>query len=201
MGIDIVNYVNDFHGSPHIPRDCNSSFITLVPKVDDPITIGDFRPISLTGCQYKIIAKVLANRLATVIPLVIGEVQMAFLKGRQITDGPLLVNKIVSWAKKRKKKLLLFKLDFEKAFDSLIYVNLAYASVLINGSPTKEFKIEKGLGQGDPLSPFLFILAVEALNGIFLEARSNNIFIGAKIGVDKVLISHLQFANDAIFIG
>ncbi|GJU28441.1 retrovirus-related pol polyprotein from transposon TNT 1-94 [Tanacetum coccineum] len=71
----------------------------------------------LIGCQYKIIAKVLANRLAMVIPSVIGEVQMAFLKGRQITNGPLLVNEIESWAKKHKKKLFLFKLDFEKAFD------------------------------------------------------------------------------------
>ncbi|GJU86306.1 RNA-directed DNA polymerase, eukaryota, reverse transcriptase zinc-binding domain protein [Tanacetum coccineum] len=168
LGTDIVNYVNDFHGLPHIPRGCNSSFITLVPKVDDPITIGDFRPISLIGCQHKIIAKVLANRLATVIPSVIGEVQMAFLKGHQITDGPLLVKEIVSWAWKRKKKLLIFKVDFEKAFDSLswsfldsimdqmgfgakwktwiqVCLNSAYTSILINESPTKEFKIEKGL--------------------------------------------------------
>ncbi|GJZ29579.1 RNA-directed DNA polymerase, eukaryota [Tanacetum coccineum] len=78
----------------------------------------------LIGCQYKIIAKVLANRLAMVIPLVIGEVQMAFLKGCQITDGPLLVNEIVSWAKKHKKKLFLFKVDFEKAFDSVSWTFL-----------------------------------------------------------------------------
>ncbi|GKC46175.1 putative RNA-directed DNA polymerase, eukaryota, reverse transcriptase zinc-binding domain protein [Tanacetum coccineum] len=149
---------------------------------------------------------------------------MAFLKGHQIIDGPLLVKEIVSWAKKRKKKLLIFKVDFEKAFDSLswsfldsimdqmgfgakwktwiqVCLNLAYASILINESPTKEFKIEKGLRQGEPLSPFLFISVVEALNVIFLEARSKNIFIGAEIGVDKVPISHLQFVDDAIFIG
>ncbi|GJT78359.1 putative RNA-directed DNA polymerase, eukaryota, reverse transcriptase zinc-binding domain protein [Tanacetum coccineum] len=149
---------------------------------------------------------------------------MAFLKGCQITDGPLLVNEILSWAKKRKKKFFLFKVDFEKAFDTLswsfldsimdqmgfgakwktwiqVCLHSAYASVVINGSPTKEFKIEKGLRQGDPLSPFLFILAVEALNVIFLEARSKNIFIGSEIGVDKVPISHLQFADNAIFIG
>nr|GEU46060.1 putative RNA-directed DNA polymerase, eukaryota, reverse transcriptase zinc-binding domain protein [Tanacetum cinerariifolium] len=106
---------------------------------------------------YKIIAKILANRLALVLPTVIGESQMAFIKG--------------------------------------------YASVLINGSPTKEFKIEKGLRQGDPLSPFLFILAVEALNVVFLEARNKRIFLGTEVGIDKVPISHLQFTDDALIIG
>ena len=221
---DIITYVNDFYHSASIPRGCNSSFITLVPKVDDPLTISDFRPISLIGCQYKIIAKVLANRLAQVIPSVVGDVQMAFIKGRHIIDGPLLVNEIISWAKKHKKKLLLLKVDFEKAFDSLSWsflqsimaqmgfgekwrkwihscLNSAFASVLINGSPTSEFKLERGLRQGDPLSPFLFILAVEALNVVFLEARNKSIFLGAEVGKDKVPISHLQFADDALIVG
>ncbi|GJW00157.1 putative RNA-directed DNA polymerase, eukaryota, reverse transcriptase zinc-binding domain protein [Tanacetum coccineum] len=207
-----------------IPRGCNSSFITLVPKVDDPLTIRDFRPISLIGCQYKIIAKVLANRLSLFIHSVVGDVQIAFIKGWQITDGPLLVNKITSWAKKHKKKLFLLKVDFEKAFDSLSWsflesimtqmgfgekwrkwihscLNSAFASILINGSPTSEFKLERGLRQGDPLSPFLFILAVEALNVVFLEARNKSIFLGAEVGRDKVPISHLQFADDALIVG
>nr|GEW62405.1 transposon TX1 uncharacterized [Tanacetum cinerariifolium] len=80
LGSDIVSYVHEFYHSANIPRGCNSSFITLVPKIEDPITITDFGPISLIGCQYKIIAKVLANRLALVIPSLVGEVQMAFIK-------------------------------------------------------------------------------------------------------------------------
>lgn len=187
--------------SSYIPRGCNSSFVTLIAKVDDPIFISDFRPISLIGCQYKIIAKILANRLALVISSVVGDSQMAFIKGRQIIDGPLMVNEIIAWAKKHKKRLLLFKVDFEKAFDTLSWAFLnsimsqmgfsskwlnwinsclssAYASVLINGSPSKEFKVERGLRQGDPLSPFLFILAIEALNIVFLEAKDKNIYKG-----------------------
>nr|GEX23319.1 putative reverse transcriptase domain-containing protein [Tanacetum cinerariifolium] len=74
-------------------------------------------------------------------------------------------------------------------------------SFLANGSPTKEFKIEKGLRQGDPLSPFLFILAVKALNVVFLEARNKNIFHGVDVGNDKIPISHFQFADDALIIG
>ncbi|GKC99825.1 putative RNA-directed DNA polymerase, eukaryota, reverse transcriptase zinc-binding domain protein [Tanacetum coccineum] len=149
---------------------------------------------------------------------------MTFIKGRQIIDGPLMVDEIISWAKKKKKKFMFLKVDFEKAFDSLswsflfstmeqmgfsdkwckwIYscLNSAFASVLINGSPTKEFKLERGLRQGDPLSPFLFILAAEALNVAILEATNHNIFHGIKVGKDKLHISHLQFADDALILG
>ncbi|GKD45668.1 putative RNA-directed DNA polymerase, eukaryota, reverse transcriptase zinc-binding domain protein [Tanacetum coccineum] len=182
------------------------------------------RPISLIGCQYKIIAKVLANRLQQLVHSVVSEVQTAFVKGRQITDGPLTVNEIISWATKNKEKLFILKVDFEKAFHSLDWeflnhtmeqmgftlkwrswiqgcLNSAYGSVLINGSPTKEFKIQKGLRQGDPLSPFLFILAMEALHVSLEEAKSKNIFEGVKVGYDKVDISNLQFADDALLMG
>ncbi|GJU37502.1 RNA-directed DNA polymerase, eukaryota [Tanacetum coccineum] len=116
---DVISYVKDFEVSAHIPKGCNSSFITLVPKVEDPLTIGDFRPISLIGCQYKIIAKILARRLSRVVSSVIRDVQMAFIKGRQIIDGPLIVDEIIAWAKKYKNWLMFLKVDFEKAFDSL----------------------------------------------------------------------------------
>ncbi|GJR37726.1 RNA-directed DNA polymerase, eukaryota [Tanacetum coccineum] len=116
---DVISYVKDFEVSAHIPKGCNSSFITLVPKVEDPLTIGDFRPISLIGCQYKIIAKILARRLSRVVSSVIRDVQMAFIKGRQIIDGPLIVDEIIAWAKKYKNRLMFLKVDFEKAFDSL----------------------------------------------------------------------------------
>ncbi|GJU10200.1 RNA-directed DNA polymerase, eukaryota [Tanacetum coccineum] len=173
MSHDIISYVKHFDSFASIPKGCNSSFITLIPKSDDPLVIGDFRPISLIGCQYKIIAKILANRLALVIPSVVREVQMAFIKGHQIIDGPPMVDKIISWAKRKKKKLMFLKVDFEKAFDTLnwsflmsvmeqmgfsskwrnwifSYLDSAYASVLVNGSPTSEFKFaDDALIMGD----------------------------------------------------
>ncbi|GKB64687.1 hypothetical protein Tco_0920873 [Tanacetum coccineum] len=96
LGHDIFCYMKEFETSSLIPRGCNSSFITLIPKVEDPLVIHDYRPISLIGCQYKTIAKVLANRLALVISLVVGESQTAFIKGRQIIDEPLMVDEIIS---------------------------------------------------------------------------------------------------------
>nr|GEU94850.1 putative RNA-directed DNA polymerase, eukaryota, reverse transcriptase zinc-binding domain protein [Tanacetum cinerariifolium]GEV47287.1 putative RNA-directed DNA polymerase, eukaryota, reverse transcriptase zinc-binding domain protein [Tanacetum cinerariifolium] len=159
-----------------------------------------------------------------VVHSVVSEVQTAYIRGRQIIDGPLMVNEIISWATKHKERFFLLKVDFEKAFDSIDWnfldhtmmqmgfshkwrtwikgcLNSAYASVLVNGSLTKEFKIERGLRQVDPLSLFLFIIAIEALRVNLQEAKSKNIFEGIKVGSNKVDISQLQYADDALIMG
>ncbi|GJY98969.1 putative RNA-directed DNA polymerase, eukaryota, reverse transcriptase zinc-binding domain protein [Tanacetum coccineum] len=132
-------------------------------------TVGNF--FYRYGKEYKVIAKVLANRLQQVVHSVISDVQTDYLQGRQIIDGPLIVNEVISWATKNKERLFILKVDFEKGFVSLDWnfldhtieqmgicskwikwirgcLNSAYASVLVNDSPTKEFKICKGLRQG-----------------------------------------------------
>ncbi|GJY66956.1 putative RNA-directed DNA polymerase [Tanacetum coccineum] len=116
---DVIAYIREFEMTSFLLRGCNSYFIALVPKVEDPLIINDFRPISLIGRQYKILANILANRLAMVIPSVVSEAQTAFIKGRQIINGSLMVDEIISWAKVYKKKIFLLKVDFEKSFDTL----------------------------------------------------------------------------------
>ncbi|GJT47912.1 zinc finger, CCHC-type containing protein [Tanacetum coccineum] len=206
-----------------ITRGCNASFVTIIPKVSDPIGLGDFRPISLIGCYYKIIAKILAERVKKVVGKVVGKVQNAFIKGRFILDGILVANETIEFLKSKREKGFIFKVDFEKAYDSINWEFLlnimkrmgfgikwckwvenclksSSMSVLVNGSPTEEFKLERGIRQGDPLSPFLFILAAEGLNAIVNEAVEKGIFRGVRVGRNRVVISHLQYADDTIFL-
>ena len=91
---DIIKFVDYFERFGRLERGCNSSFITLVPKCKDPSSLGDYRPISLIGCLYKIVSKILATRLKAVIGNVVDEVQFAYVEGRYILDGPLIINEV-----------------------------------------------------------------------------------------------------------
>ncbi|GJZ36598.1 RNA-directed DNA polymerase, eukaryota, partial [Tanacetum coccineum] len=114
---DVVNAVKEFFSSSKFPPGSNSSFITLIPKSLDAKMVKDFRPISLIGSFYKIVAKILSNRLCIVVPDLISDVQTAFISKRQILDGPFVLNELISWCKYHKIKAIIFKADFEKAFD------------------------------------------------------------------------------------
>lgn len=222
---DLLRFMVEFHRNGKLSKGLNSTFIALIPKVNSPQRLNDFRPISLVGILYKILAKVLANRLRSVIGSVVSEAQSAFVKGKQILDGILIANEAVDEASRLKKELLLFKVDFEKAYDSVdlryldsVMANMnfpklwrkwifecvgtAKASVLVNGSPTDEFPLERGLRQGDPLSPFLFLIAAEGLNVLMNSFVRAQMFTGYSIGANnEVRMTHLQFAEDTLIIG
>jgi hypothetical protein len=221
---DIRILFDQFHGNERLPKSFISYFVTLIPKVDSPFGLSDFRPISLLGCLYKIVAKVLANRLSKVMNSLIAPNQSAFLKGRNLVDGVLVVNEVIDLAKKSGKDCMVFKVDFEKAYDSVDWnflddmlhrfgfgekwirwiracVFAGNLSILVNGSPTKEFNIQRGLKQGDPLAPFLFLLVAEGFGGVMKNAVEQNLFKGFSIGGDGVSISHLQYADDTLCIG
>ncbi|GKD96154.1 RNA-directed DNA polymerase, eukaryota, reverse transcriptase zinc-binding domain protein, partial [Tanacetum coccineum] len=220
---DVVNAVSWFFSHNRIPNGGNSSFITLIPKTSNANLMKDFRPISLIGSLYKIIAKILANRLVLVLEDLVSDSQSAFVKDRQILDGPFILNELVQWCKKKRKKSMFFKVDFEKAFDSVRWdfiINIlkkfgfgnrwctwisnclrsSRGSLLVNGSPTSEFQFFKGLKQGDPISPFLFILVMESLHISFQRVVDAGLFTGIKLN-EETSISHLFYADDAIFMG
>ncbi|GKU86405.1 hypothetical protein SLEP1_g936 [Rubroshorea leprosula] len=221
---DIINFVREFHQHGRLVRGSNASFIVLIPKTDNPQAIEEFRPISLIGVIYKIIAKLLANRLRKVLPKVIGEQQMAFIEGRQLVEGAVIANEILDEIKRKKKKGFLFKADFEKAYDNVSWEFIDYmmmrlgfcatwrkwiqeclssslVSILINGSPTNQFPVYKGIRQGDPLSPFLFLIVAEGLNGLMSSAVEKERYKGVGIGRGDAMVTHLQFADDTIFFG
>jgi hypothetical protein len=108
-----------FHGNGRLPKAMLAYFVVLIPKINLPMELKDFRPISLLGCLYKLLAKVLARRLAKVMHRIISKNQSAFLKGRNLADGVLVINEIVDFAKKLNEECLILKVDFEKAYDSV----------------------------------------------------------------------------------
>ncbi|GJV20320.1 RNA-directed DNA polymerase, eukaryota, reverse transcriptase zinc-binding domain protein, partial [Tanacetum coccineum] len=191
--------------------------------VNDPRFTSNFRPISLIGCQYKITGKLLANRLVMVIDLIVSLGQSAFIKVRRILDGPMMLSEIIAHFKATRRKLMMFKVDFEKAYDSLSWEFLfevmnkmgftinwftwvkatlasSRASMLLNRAPTEEFDIQRGLRKGDPLSPFLFVLAMEGFHVGISEACRANAFQGVSTGSSDIRISHLLYADDAILL-
>ncbi|GJX19256.1 RNA-directed DNA polymerase, eukaryota [Tanacetum coccineum] len=223
IGPDFCSAVQWFFEHGAFAAGCNSSFVTLIPKILNPKLVSDFRPISLIGSIYKVITKILASRLSNVISDLISNVQTAFLPNRQILDGPFIVNEIISRCKIKNKKAMIFKVDFAKAYDSIRWdylddVLIAFgfgrkwcswiqaslrsgkASILVNGSPSSEFHLHRGLKQGDPLAPFLFILIMESFHLSFSRAVEAGIFNGFRID-NSLMISHLFYADDAIFIG
>ena len=127
---DFMQFVMDFHRNGKLTKGVNSTFIALIPKVNSPQCLNDYRPISLVGCLYKVLAKVLANRLRNVIGSVVSDSQSAFIKGKQILDGILIVNEVVDEARRLDREFMMFKVDFEKAYDS---VDLTYLDrVMVN---------------------------------------------------------------------
>nr|GEU62292.1 RNA-directed DNA polymerase, eukaryota, reverse transcriptase zinc-binding domain protein [Tanacetum cinerariifolium] len=174
---DVIRFVREFFHSGYFPKVNNVKFIL------------DFRPTSLIGCQYKIIGKLLANRLSMVIGSCISSEQSAFTKGKNILEGHFILNKVLEWYRKRKKGLMVFKVEFEKAFDSLRW---DYMDSILE----KLSRI-----QGDPLSPFLFILAMECLHAITSKAEDIRLIKGATFGRNNMNVSHLMYADDVIFLG
>ncbi|GJU23916.1 RNA-directed DNA polymerase, eukaryota [Tanacetum coccineum] len=220
---EVFEAVKYFFIHNNFPIGCNSAFIALIPKIPDANMVKDFRPISLIGSIYKIIAKILANRIVGVLGDIVNEVQSAFIAERQILDGPFILNEVMHWCKTKKKQALFFKVDFEKAYDTVRWdflddvlhkfgfgnrwrlwiqscLRSSRGSIIVNGSPTEEFQFFKGLKQGDPLSPFLFILIMESLHLSFQRVVDAGMYTGIKL-CSSLNLSHLFYADDVMFVG
>nr|GEW42455.1 RNA-directed DNA polymerase, eukaryota [Tanacetum cinerariifolium] len=187
IGPDFCSAIDCFFESGNFPMGSNASFIALIPKVTDAKFVTDFRPVSLIGY------------------------------------GPFILNELIIWCKRKKKQAMIFKVDFAKVYDLVRWDYLldvlhafgfgpnwckwicgtfssSMASVLVNGNPSSEFPFSCGLKQGDPLAPYLFILIMESLHISFSRATSAGVFNGIQIN-DSTVISHLFYADDAIFMG
>ncbi|GKD51167.1 hypothetical protein Tco_1280143 [Tanacetum coccineum] len=120
---DVFEAVDYFFMYGEIPNGCNSNFIALIPKIIDANMVKDFCPISLIGCLYKIIAKILTNRLVSVIGDLVNEVQSAFVAERQILDGPFILNEVLQWCRRKKNMLLYLKLILRKLMTRFVGIS------------------------------------------------------------------------------
>ena len=221
---DLLAVFEEFYTTGSIERSLNFTFFTLIPKKSNATEVRDFRPISLLGSVYKILAKVLANGLSMVLGNIVSTPQNAYVKGRQITDSVLIANEILDSKLKDNLPSVICKLDIEKAYDHVNWYFLLYLlercgfpekwchwiyfcistarfSILINGSPEGFFGSTCGIRQGDPLSPLLFVIIMEALSRMMSKAIEEGLLLGFQVGAlgnDSLCLSHLLFADDTL---
>lgn len=210
--------VIEFFEKGEMLPELNHTNITLIPKVDNPTKVTQFRPISLCNVIYKLISKILAERLKRVLGKLILPFQLAFVPGRQIQDNYIVAAEIFhGMAHKRGKGgWMAIKADIEKAYDRvewdcILKVLLGFApkwvkwisqcisttsfSVLLNGSSHGKFFPSRGIRRGDPLSPALFFLVSELLSRLLLKQESSGKLRGLKLCRGAPTISHLLFAD------
>lgn len=176
----------------------NFTYITLIPKVKHPKEMVYLRPISLCNVLFKIISKIMANRLNDLLPKIISLNQGAFVPGRNISDNKILASEIATYLFRRrrgKKGFISLKLDISKAYDCtewgflrhiltklgfsarwvkwvMLCVSSISYSIILNGCPRDYIIPSRGLRQGDPLSPYLFILCAEGLSTLIAKKES-----------------------------
>ncbi|RVW22247.1 LINE-1 reverse transcriptase-like [Vitis vinifera] len=221
---EVMDLFKEFFEYGSFAKSLNTTFLVLIPKKGGADDLGDFRPISLLGSLYKLLAKVLANRLKKVLDRVVSVDQNAFVRGRQILDASLVANEVIDYWYKRKEKGLICKLDIEKAYDSINWnflmkvlrkmgfgsrwmdwmrwcISTAKFSILINGVPVGFFSNSKGLRQGDPLFPYLFVLGMEVLSTMIRRAGEGGFISCCRMQGregEELTVSHLLFADDTL---
>ncbi|KAH1073281.1 hypothetical protein J1N35_025609 [Gossypium stocksii] len=202
------------------------TILVLIPKKERPEDFSDFRPISLCSIMYKLVMKVIANRFKVVFPNYISLEQAGFIAGRNISDNIIIAQEIIHSMRSKKagRNWMAIKLDLEKTYDRIswdfIDMTLAAAGIpdflrkvimsaissstmqiLWNGVLSKSFKPIRGIRQGCPLSPYLFVLCMEWLGHIIRSKISVGRWHLIRLSRAGPALSHLFFADDLIIFG
>eukprot|EP00253_Pinus_taeda_P024453 PITA_24453 len=201
-----------------------STFLALIPKETNPRSFDRYRPISLCNSSYKIVAKLLANRIKPLLQNLISPTQGGFVKGRQIFDNVIQIQEALHSSYARKEQGMIVKLDMSNAFDRVNrsflfrvleafgfcqdFINIIKACTdnvwiapLVNGRPTEFFSASRGLRQGCPLSPFLYILLADSLSRKLSQEQHRGFIPGIRIVQETPSVNHALFADDALLLG
>ncbi|XP_072071679.1 uncharacterized protein [Arachis hypogaea] len=199
------------------------TLIVLIPKVEVPSSLREFRPISLCNVIYKIVTKVLVNRFRPFLSEIIGPLQGGFIPGRGTTENIIIAQEIMHFMRntKSRKGTMAFKIDLEKAYDRVDWrfleatlvrfgfpkatINLilncvtsSSLAVLWNGNRLQNFNPKRGLRQGDPMSSYLFVLCMEMLACFISHRVSQGLWNPVAVSRNGPRLSHLMFADDLL---
>lgn len=217
---EFFSAIQDFFATGLMPEHWKHTLIVLIPKIENACTPSNFRPISLCQSVYKIVAKILVNRLKGMLPRLISDEQAAFVPRRSISNHCLLAQEIINKFKHSTslEGFMALKIDMEQAYDRMNWdalqqvmtlmkfppqfinwitncVTMPKFSLLINGEHTQWIEAGCGFRQGCPLSPYLFILCSELLSMAFHQRGEH---LGVAISNGGTTVSHLLYADDIL---
>ncbi|XP_071714513.1 uncharacterized protein [Rutidosis leptorrhynchoides] len=220
QGGEITEAVRDFFVNGQLLTELNHTVLSLIPKVQSPCRVTDFRPIACCNVLYKCNSKIITNHIKDSLDDIVGINQSAFVPGRRISDNILLTQELMrNYHLSKGTPRCAFKVDIQKAYDTVSWsflesilfrfgfhrvmvrwimkcVTSVSFSLNINGELHGYFKGNRGLRQGDPMSPYLFTLVMEVLSMLLVRnARDCNDFRYHPKCEDQEIIN-LCFADD-----
>nr|XP_023896924.1 uncharacterized protein LOC112008814 [Quercus suber] len=223
VGSLVKKEVRQIFATKKMPEYLNKTHLILIPKIQGPETLGNYRPISLCNTTYKLVTKILVNRIKPVLGNLISPVQTAFIPGRRGTDNAIIVQELIHSISKAKGKegYMAIKIDLVKAYDKLewdfirerlFHINLptdlidlimscistATTSILFNGGTMDPILPSRGIRQGDPLSPYIFILCMDWLGQLIEGKCAEKLWNPVKSSKSGPSFSHLFFTDDLV---
>jgi hypothetical protein len=221
---EVYGVVEDSKCSTSILKALNATMITLIPKENEARTPNHYRPIALCTVVYKIISKVIANRLKPLLPTLISQEQAGFVEGQQIVDNIIHSHELIHTLKLQRRGGMIIQLDLAKAYEKISWhymvktledfgfaqhcinwifslVSVKSYSLLINGAPAKPLWPSRGIIQGDSLSPFLFIPMMEGLNRSIKSTTTGGEITCIKPFENCPTSTHQQFVDDTLIHG
>ncbi|KAJ9544003.1 hypothetical protein OSB04_023710 [Centaurea solstitialis] len=220
IGNDLMVAVHNFFYTGRILKEINHTLLCFIPKIPNATRVADFRPISCCSVLYKVISKVIAERMKPYLAQLVGPTQSAFIPGRRIADNIMMAHElVVGYQRQQGQPRCAFKIDLRKAYDTVDWrylacilsglgfhtvfckwidelLNTSSFSIVLNGETHGFFKGARGLRQGDPISPYLFTIVMEDFSRLLKKCIDEAVGFGYHEGCADLHITHLCFADD-----